>query len=59
MRPKSPSVAVSGVASTRRELKMLSDLFSMAPAVCVGGVWCGAEGVCGGGGGGAGCVVGG
>lgn len=32
MRAKSPSVAVSGVASTRRELKMLSDLFSMAPA---------------------------
>lgn len=31
MRAKSVSVAVSGVASTRRELKMLSDLFSMAP----------------------------
>lgn len=31
IREKSPSVAVSGDASTRRELKMLRDLFSMAP----------------------------
>jgi hypothetical protein len=32
MRAKSVSVAVSGVASTRRLLKMLRDLFSIAPA---------------------------
>ena len=38
MRPKSPSVAVSGVASTRRELNTLRLLFSMAPGAQGGGM---------------------